>query len=178
MLKKTLINLVLILIGFVVYFLQSNFFSWFTIAGIKPNLFAIYILFIGLFATKSMTIIYSSILGIMLDLLFEERVGINLIGLVIIGIIAMIFNKNFSKDSRITIIFMISVSTIAFEIITYFTNYILYSINLELLYFMKILIIEIIYNVLIVIIIYPLLQKFGYYIENEYKGNKILTRYF
>ena len=176
--KKALINLALIVIGFAVYFLQSNFFSWFTIADIKPNLFVIYILFIGLFGTKSMTIIYSSIFGIMLDLLFEERVGTNLISLLIIGIIAMIFNKNFSKDSRITIIFMVFASTIVFEIITYFMNYILYSINLEVLYFMKILIIEVIYNVLIVTIIYPLMQKFGYYIENEYKGNKILTRYF
>lgn len=176
--KKTLINLTLILIGFVIYFLQSNFFSWFTIAGVKPNLFIIYILFIGLFGTKSMTVIYSSIFGIILDLIFEERVGINFIGLITIGVIAMIFNKNFSKDSRITIIFMVFASTVLFELIVYFINYILYSINLEILYFIRTLIVEIIYNVLIVIIIYPLIQKFGYYIENEYKGNKILTRYF
>ena len=26
--------------------------------------------------------------------------------------------------------------------------------------------------------LYPLIQKFGYYIENTYTGNKILTRYF
>lgn len=176
--KKTLINLTLILIGFVIYFLQSNFFSWFTIAGIKPNLFIIYILFIGLFGSKSMTIIYGSIFGIILDLLFKERVGINLIGLIIIGVIAIIFNKNFSKDSRITIIFMVFASTVVFELISYFMNYVLYSINLEILHFIRILVIEIIYNVLIVTIIYPLIQKFGYYIENEYKGNKILTRYF
>lgn len=176
--KKTLINLTLILIGFVIYFLQSNFFSWFTIAGIKPNLFVIYILFIGLFGTKSMTVIYSSIFGVVLDLIFKERVGVNLIGLIIVGVIAIIFNKNFSKDSRMTIIFMVFASTVVFELISYFMNYILYSINLEILYFIRILVIEIIYNVLIVTIIYPLIQKFGYYIENEYKGNKILTRYF
>ena len=54
----------------------------------------------------------------------------------------------------------------------------LYSINVEVLSFIKILIVEIIYNILVTIIIYPLMQKFGYYMENEYKGNKILTRYF
>ena len=31
---------------------------------------------------------------------------------------------------------------------------------------------------IITIILYPLIQKFGYAIEEEYKGNKILTRYF
>lgn len=176
--KKIVINFILVLIAFIIYFLQANFFSWFTIADVKPNLFIIYILFIGLFGNRSMGIIYGSILGIILDLLFEAKVGTNLIGLALIGIIAMIFDKNFSKDSRMTIMFMVFGSTIIFETLSYFIYYILYSTNIEILNFIKILIVEIIYNILITIIIYPLIQKFGYYIENEYKGNKILTRYF
>lgn len=176
--KKFLINLALVLIGFLIYFLQSNFFSWFTIAGVKPNIFIIYILFIGLFGNRSMGIIYGSITGIFLDLIFKEKVGVNLLGLTLVGIIATVFDKNFSKDSRMTIMFMVFGTTIIFEVIEYFTNYIVYSVNIELLNFIKILIIEVIYNILITIIIYPLIQKFGYYIENEYKGNRILTRYF
>ena len=176
--KKFLINIALILIGFIIYFLQANFFSWFTIFGIKPNLFIIYILFIGLFGNRGMGIIYGSITGIFLDLLFEEKIGVNLIALSLIGIIATIFDKNFSKDSRITIMFMVFGPTIIFEIISYFTRYILYSVNVEVLNFIKILLVEIVYNILITIVVYPLIQKFGYYIENEYKGNRILTRYF
>lgn len=176
--KKFFINLALILIGFVIYFLQSNLFNWFTIAGVKPNLFVIYILFIGLFGSRSMGIVYGSIVGIFLDLIFEEKIGSNLFALALIGIIATLFDKNFSKDSRITIMFMVFGSTIFFEVVSYFINYVLYSINVEILNFIKILIIEVIYNILITIIIYPLIQKLGYYIENEYKGNRILTRYF
>ena len=44
--------------------------------------------------------------------------------------------------------------------------------------FIKILSIETIYNVLLIIIIYPLMKLTGYEIENEIKGDKILTRYF
>ena len=175
--KKVLINLALILIGFVIYFLQANFFSWFTIGGIRPNLFVIYILFIGLFGNQIMGIVYGAVWGIFLDLVYKTNVGINLAGLVLIGLIAILFNKNFSKDSRITIMFMVF-GTIIFEILTYFISYVLYSTNVEILSFLKILIVEVIYNILITIIIYPALQKFGYYIENTYKGNKILTRYF
>ena len=155
--KKVLINIGLVLIGFIIYFLQANFFSWFTISGIKPNLFVIFILFIGLFGNRSMGIIYGAVFGIFLDLVYKIDVGINLIGLVLVGLIAILFNKNFSKDSRITIMFMVFGTTVIFELITYFVTYVLYSTNLE---------------------IYPLMQKFGYYIENTYKGNKILTRYF
>ena len=176
--KKFLINVILIVIGFLIYFLQSNFFSWFSIAGVKPNLFVIYILFIGLFGNRSMGVIYGAILGIFLDLIFNEKVGQNLFGLVLIGIVATLFDKNFSKDSRITIMFMVLGTTMLFEVLSYFIRYIIYSINVDIINFVKILIIETIYNILITIIIYPLIQKFGYYIENEYKGNRILTRYF
>ncbi len=176
--RKIFINITLILIGFLCLFLQTNFFSWFTIHGISPNLFIIYILFIGLFGSKSMGIIYGSVCGIILDLLFKQNVGINLTGLVIVALMGIMFNKNFSKDSKITIIFMIFCSTIVFEVVLYFLNYAIYSINIEMTSFIKILVIETIYNIILSIILYPLLQKFGYYIENEYKGDKILTRYF
>lgn len=176
--KKFYINIILILIAFIIYFLQSNFFSWFSIAGIKPNLFVIYILFIGLFGNRSMGVIYGATIGLVLDLLMMDKIGINLIGLTLIGIIATIFNKNFSKDSRITMMLMVLGSTIIFETLTYITKYFIYSANLETLKFIKILVVESIFNIIITIIIYPLIQKMGYYIENEYKGNKILTRYF
>ena len=176
--KKFFIHTILVLLAFIIYFLQSNFFSWFTIAGIKPNLFVIYVLFIGLFGNKSMGIIYGSVIGLFLDLIFKEKIGMNLFGLALVGVIATIFNKNFSKDSRITIMVMVLSSTALYEVFMYFINYVVYSINVEILKFMNILIIEVIFNILITIIIYPLMQKFGYYIENEYKGNKILTRYF
>lgn len=176
--KKIIINIILIILSFIIYFLQSNFFNWFTIVGIMPNLFIILILFIGLFGNRVMSIVYSTVIGIILDLLFEQSIGVNLIGFVLIGTIATIFDKNFSKDSRVTIMFMVFGSTILFEITTYLMNYILNSVNIEIFKFITILIVEVIYNIIITIIIYPILQKFGYYIENEYKGNKILTRYF
>ena len=73
--KKFLININLVLIAFIIYFLQSNFFSWFTIAGIKPNLFVVYVLFIGLFGNKSLGTIYGGVIGLFLDLLMEEKIG-------------------------------------------------------------------------------------------------------
>lgn len=176
--KKTLINIVLIVTVFILYFLQVNFFSWFTIAGIKPNLFVIFILFIGLFGNRSMGIIYGAVCGLILDLIIEQKVGVNMIGLAFIGMISILFDKNFSKDSRMTIMLMVLSTTIIFEIISYIMNYMLYSINVEIFKFIEILIVEVIYNVIITIIIYPFIQRCGYYIENEYKGNRILTQYF
>ena len=176
--KKILINVTLIILFFICYFLQSNFFNWFTIAGIMPNLFVMLIVFIGLFGNKFMGSIYGIVIGFILDYLFRSTVGITPIALGLVGLIAKIFDKNFSKDSRITIMMMVAFSTALFEIICYIASYIVYTTNVEIWQFIRILIIEVIYNVILTVIIYPLIQKFGYYIENEYKGNTILTKYF
>ena len=176
--KKAIINISLVAIAYFFYFLQSNFFNWFTIAGVMPNLFVILILFIGLFQGRIPGIVYGLVIGMVLDLALGKQIGINMIALGIIGFLSALFDKNFSKDSRATIMFMVLGATIIFEVMVYVANVILYAINIELFNFIKILSIEVIYNLILTIIIYPLIQKFGYYIENEYKDNKILTRYF
>ena len=95
-----------------------------------------------------------------------------------IGVISGILDKTFSKDSRLIVLLMGILCTIIYEAALYFMQYIVLGINVEILQFIKILSIEVIYNVIIIIILYPLMKFIGYEIENEIKGDKILTRYF
>lgn len=176
--KRVIINIFLVLTAILFYVLQANLFNWFTIAKVMPNIFIILILFIGLFGNKTMGTIYGLVVGMFLDLIIGKKIGIYCLGLGLIGFLATTFDKNFSKDSRMTIMVMVMVATAIFEILSYILNYLFSSINIEIINFARILVIEIIYNVILTIILYPLIQKAGYYIENEYKGNKILTRYF
>ena len=176
--KKAVINLILILIVFIIYFLQSNFFNWFTIAGVMPNLFVLFVLFVGLFTNKFLGTVYGAIIGAILDILFRDKIGISMIALGLVGFLATLFNKNFSKDSRITIMLMVSGLTVIYEVIVYVASYFVLGTSIEIWGFIKILILEVRFNLFITIIVYPLFQKFGYYIENEFKGNRILTRYF
>ena len=176
--KKIIMNILIILSAFIIYFLQANFFNWFTISGVMPSLFVIFVLFIGLFSNRITGVIYGVALGGILDLVIGTQIGINAVGLGILGFLAATFDKNFSKDSRATIMFMVLGATLIYEVIVYILNYMIFSTNIEIINFVRILAIEIIYNLIIVIILYPLFQKCGYAIENEYKGNKILTRYF
>ena len=60
----------------------------------------------------------------------------------------------------------------------YLMQYMVYGINLEILSFIKTLLVEVIYNMLLIIILYPVMNKTGYEIEDEIKGNRILTKYF
>lgn len=176
--KKAVINLILILVFIILYLLSINFFSWFKIAGVMPNLFVIYILFIGLYSSKRTGALYGVILGLLLDIFIGKRIGISAIMLGIIGIIGGEFDKNFSKESRITIMIMVAISTILYEVGQYTINCIILHTQPEILSFIQILLIETVYNLILTMILYPLMQKLGYKIEEQYKGNKILTRYF
>lgn len=176
--KKTIINISFILVFIILYLLTINFFSWFKIAGVMPNLFVIYVLFIGLYCSRQVGAAYGVILGILLDIFIGKRIGITAIMLGIVGIIGGAFDKNFSKESRITIMIMVAISTIIYEVGLYSINCLIFHIEPQIGSFIQILLIECVYNLLITTILYPLMQKLGYKIEEQYKGNKILTRYF
>lgn len=176
--KKVLIHIGLIISFIIIYILQTVFFSEFTIAGVMPNIFIILMLYIGLYMGRTMGIIYGIIYGIFIDLWIGKTIGITSIGLALIGLISGILDKTFSKDSRLIVILMGIICTIIYEVAFYLMQYIAFGINVEIFKFINILIVEIMYNVLITIIIYPLMKITGYEIENEVKGDKILTRYF
>lgn len=176
--KKAITIIAMIITFLIIYFLQANFFNWFTIARVKPNIFIIFIVFVALFASKEVSIAFSIIAGIFLDAVIAKKVGISGIMFGIITILGIYFDKNFSKDSKITIILMISGATFLYELGMYIINILISGAILEIIPFIKILLIEILYNILITIIIYPAIRLAGHYIEEEFKGNKILTRYF
>ncbi len=176
--KKTIAIILLILTFFITYFIQSNFFTWFTIAGVQPNLFVIYILFIGLFAGKKLGLIFGIIFGFYIDVVIGRQIGISAIMFGLVGLIGEYFDKNFSKESRITIMLMMAGSTIIYEVGCYIFNVITLEMNVEIFSFTKILLIEVIYNLILVIILYTLIQKAGKTLEEIFKTRNILTRYF
>lgn len=176
--KKALTILLLIISFLVIYFLQANFFSFFTIARVKPNLFVIFILFISLFAGYKVGISFGILSGLFLDIIIGKNIGTTAIMFGIIGAIGGYFDKNFSKESKLTIILMVVGCTFIYEIGAYLIQIIRLSINVEIKEFIIMLVIEAIYNIILTIIIYPIFQKAGYRIEDIFKGNQILTRYF
>lgn len=176
--NKIVAIICLILAFFLIYFLQSNFFTWFTLAGIMPNLYIIFVLFIGLFARKKLGLIFGVIFGLYLDIVLGKSVGISSLFLGVIGALGEILSKNFSKDSRFTIMIMVIGSTIIYESLVYVLNIIRTDAILEIFSFIKILIIETFFNAILTIIIYPIIKKAGYTLENIFEEKVMLTRFF
>jgi len=177
-LKKVLIIIATVIVFFIIYFMQANFFNFFTIAGIKPNLFIIFVLFIGLYEGKKIGIGCGVCFGILLDIFIGKNIGATGILLGIIGLLGGYLDKNFSKESKITIILMAMGATFLFEFGVYLLNSFILSYEIQIFAFMKIIFVEIIYNSILTIILFPLFKKAGTFIEGNFKESKILTRYF
>ena len=121
---------------------------------------------------------FSVVFGLLIDFTYSKEIGVTAMMLCCIAYLASYFDKNFSKDNKLTIIVMVIASTIIFEIGKYFIDSVILNFGRELWPFIKILFVEILYNVLLTIIFYPLIQKIGYVIDRNFKENNILTRYF
>lgn len=176
--KKALLITVFFIAFLIIFFLQSNFFSWYNIAGIQPNLFVIFILFLGLFLGRTYGITLGVIFGLLLDLFIGKRIGINGIVLGICGLIGGLLGKNFSKENRITFMIITMAVTILCEIINYTLQIILLNAEPIFIEFMKIVIIEALYNAIIVMIIYPLIQKLGEKTEEVLTNRNSFMKYY
>ena len=176
--KKTTIILCLILAFFVLLYLQANLFQMFTIAGIMPNLFVIFILIISLSSNATLGISLGVLSGLMIDLVYSKSIGITAVMLCIVGYLGAYFDRNFSKESKITIIIMSALATVLYEFGYYFLNSAIVGFEVEFLPFIKILAVEVFYNILLVILFYPIIQKAIYTMDRIFKKNNILTRYF
>ena len=118
-------------------------------------------------------------IGLIIDFLIGRNIGVSSVMLGIVGLIGGYIDKNFSKDSRITVMTMVAVTTIIFELGQYIIQSAILSFGLSgINEFSRILLIETIYNIILTIIFYPLIKKWGYYIEGNFKENNILTKYF
>ena len=166
-----------IIIGFVltfilIYFLQINFFNDFTIAGIKPNMFIIFVIFISLYTNKKYIIILG---GILFDLLVSNIIGLTSILFILIGIGTSYLEKYLSKDSKLTIILILMGATILYETLNYILQALRFGSVIEMYEFLKRCLIEVVYNTILTIIIYPIWKRVGPYIEEKLKGNNMAS---
>lgn len=173
--SNLLVSVILIIAFLIIYFLQANVFSELTIAGVKPNLFIIYILVIGLFGNNFLAIIFSLICGIWLDSLYGEVIGITPAMFCLIGFMATWFDSLWSKDEKISIVIMVAIATFIFEFGSYFLKSVILEFDMELLSFFKILALEELYNVLLTIILFGMIKKLGYSMERKLKRNNMYT---
>jgi len=172
---KTVKNSIYVVICFlIVYFLQSGFFETFTIAGVKPNLFIIVIVFISLNTSKYYAMSIGIVFGLLVDFIIGNNIGQNAILYGLLGYVISLIRVSITKDSKISNMLIIFISTICVETLGYIGQVFFSGAVFEISVFLKIVLIEAIYNGIILLIIYPLWKRLS---KNEVYNMSRATRY-
>ena len=176
--KKFKSFLILLLLFLIIYFLQFNFFTWFNIRGIMPNLFVVFTLFVGIFIGQRIGIAVGLFVGIVVDVIIGKQVGFTGIALGIVGYVGELLDKNFDKNNLLTLLAMVAIVTFGYELVNMFYIIVRNGLNFNIFIFLIMIIVEVLFNVLLVMIFYPLIKKIGHYFEKVFKVKRVLTRYY
>ncbi len=176
--KKFKSFLILLLLFLIIYFLQFNFFTWFNIRGIMPNLFVVFTLFVGIFIGQRIGIAVGLFVGIVIDVIIGKQVGFTGIALGIVGYVGELLDKNFDKNNLLTLLAMVAIVTFGYELVNMFYIIVRNGLNFNIFIFLIMIIVEVLFNVLLVMIFYPLIKKIGHYFEEVFKVKRVLTRYY
>ncbi len=100
--------------------IQTNLIGNIAILGVKPNLFIVFIIVVGLTNGSETGAVIGFIVGLVMDSYSPAPVGVYaLIGL-LLGILSGISNRNFFRDNYILTMAFAFIYTILFETVAYF----------------------------------------------------------
>ena len=157
--KKILKIIIYIIAFFIIYFLELFLFNNLKIAGIKPNIFLMAIIIIGIYTKPEKAFATGVIFGLLIDVLNAKTIGITAICLGLLGYGIASIEKTFSIESKLSLIIFIAGGTVAYELVSYIIQVIVYTLEISILKIIQIITIETIYHILLTIIFYPLFKK-------------------
>lgn len=165
--------LIIVVTFIIIYLLNQYLFFYIPIFNAIPNLFLIAVVIIGIYFGELKGLIIGATYGLVIDVLNSSYIGVTVFSLGLIGYLAGVLVRiYFSKESKITILIMITAFTVLYECIQYILKIIIFSTEIEIIALLKIILAEIIYNVLLSIIIYPFYQKL---LSKENKSKRFLN---
>lgn len=150
-------RIIMILLIFFCFLLQSTIFRTFAVANIAPNLLVILTVSFGLMRGKREGMFVGFWGGILSDLFFRDALGFTALLYVIIGYSCGFCYRIFYDDDVKMPVLLIAASDVGYGIAMYLLQFLLRGRMDFFYYFRRIIIPEMIYTVVITLIFYRLL---------------------
>lgn len=138
----------------ILYLIQTTIFNKITIAGIKPNVVIILVVFIGYKYGKIPGMIMGFMTGLFLDLTESDYVGYYAAIYLTIGYLVGFSNRLYNDDSTLIPLGLVGVSDFVLNFLVYITGFLLRN-RLDLPYYMmRIILPELVYTIIVAVILY------------------------
>ena len=159
--RKTLTGIIIIFVIGISIFLQANLLQAIPLNGTSANIGIILIASIGLVCGKYIGGVTGLVYGVLYDISFGRAIGVYTGLYLLVGYLSGMFNKNFSKDNKVSMIFLISIITAVFESFVYLFCVLFRNYDFELQSMLFIIAKELIYNTILILMLYKFLIWFG-----------------
>ena len=160
--KKIFVGMLVIVIIVLFIWLQINFFNYFGLFGVIPNAGIILITIISLSAGKNIGAITGVVYGLLYDSCFGTSFGIYTLLFGLMGYCVGLIKGEISHDNKISVFFIISISTVFIEIAYLIIIFLKHAdMDFSLIYILKVVLLEAIYNVFITFVLYKPLMLLG-----------------
>ncbi len=151
--------LILFLVALVSTILQGTVAPYISIMGVKCNLILAVVVSIALVNRKPYGSVMGLIMGLIQDVLFSPIIGINALIYFVIGYVLENIEMHYSRDDIYMPVFIMALSTLGYNLL-YFILMFFSAYDISLLFFIKYkLIIELIYNTLLIILSYKVISS-------------------
>ena len=147
--KKFLVGLIIFIVIVVAMLVQINLLSVVTFFGTAANIGIVLTTGIGLMCGKEVGGIIGGIYGLLCDIEFGKAIGIYLMLYMLTGYLSGKIGKGFSKENKTTMIMMVSVSGILFNLAFLLVARMVYDYDTSFLYSIFTILKETIYNLII-----------------------------
>ncbi|MGP1432997.1 MAG: rod shape-determining protein MreD [Catonella sp.] len=157
----------------ILYLLQTTIFNKIAIAGIKPNILIILVVFIGYKYGKIQGMIMGFFMGLFLDLTESDYIGYYALIYLTIGYLVGFSDKLYTSESVIIPMGLVGLSDFVLNFLIFVTGFLLRN-RLDLPYYMmKIILPEAIYTVIVSAVLYKAIDYIYLRLEMIGKGDEV-----
>ena len=162
--KRFFITAVVVLLCFL---MQTTVFQHIAFAGMVPNLILIVVVAYGYMRGKSEGMYVGFASGLLIDLLYNDFIGMNALLYVLIGYVAGICNEIYYRDEVSVTKIFIAISDYIFNFGYYVFQFLLRG-RLDIFYYIwRTILPEMVYTVLISVFLYQLLHAMNFSLEQQ-----------
>lgn len=159
--KKIIVGIFSFLLIWFSFLTQINVLNEFELFGAKPNIAIVVIVGIALLSGKIPGMLTGMAYGLIYDVTFGKAMGVYTMIYALAGFLLGRYSNGFSKENRLSVIYMVGIITAMVEVIIYLIFIILYGYTFEIFAPLLLIIKEAVYNMILARIIYSLLASFS-----------------
>lgn len=170
--------LIIALIIFICYILQTSVLSRYPLAGVTPNILICVVATYGFMKGRRYGILIGFCTGLLLDIYSGVLFGLYALVYMYIGLLNGLFKKQFFGDDLRLPMILIGTSDLIYGVLSYFVLFTIRSQKDFSFYFMNVIMPEVVYTLVVSIFVYYAILHINNWIEKfEKKGSDRIGNY-